>query len=42
MIVAHSGTFYALMAYINGLQKNKNINWYRIGTCDSVYFEINR
>lgn len=42
MIVAHSGTFYALMAYVNGLQKNKNINWYRIGTCDSVYFEINK
>lgn len=41
IIVAHSGTFYALNAYINGIYKNKNINWYRIGTCDSVYFEIN-
>ena len=41
ILVAHSGTFYALIAYINGIYKNKNINWYRIGTCDKVYFEIN-
>lgn len=41
IIVAHSGTFYCLMAFINGIQKNKNINWYRIGTAGKVYFEIN-
>lgn len=41
IIVAHSGTFYALLAYVNGIQKNKNLTWYRIGTCDRVYFEIN-
>ena len=42
IVVAHSGTFYTLMAYVNGLQKNKNINWYRIGSGDRVYFEINK
>ena len=42
IIVAHSGTFYALNAYINGLQKNKNINWYRLGSADRVYYEINK
>ncbi|MBO5344274.1 MAG: histidine phosphatase family protein [Clostridia bacterium] len=41
IIVAHSGTFYCLMAFINGIQKNKNINWYRLGTGNKVYFEIN-
>ena len=41
VIVAHSGTFYALLAYINGIQKNKKLNWYRLGTCNKVYFEIN-
>lgn len=41
MIVAHSGTFYALMAYINGIQKNKDITWYRIGNLNSVYIELN-
>lgn len=41
IVVAHSGTFYALLAYVNGIYKNKNINWYRLGTCDRVYFEIN-
>lgn len=41
IIVAHSGTFYALMAYINGIQKNKNILWYRLGNMDSVYVELN-
>ena len=42
ILVAHSGTFYALNAYINGLQKNKNINWYRLGSADRVYYEINK
>ncbi len=42
IIVAHSGTLYALMAYINGLQKNKNINWCRLSTCGKIYFEINK
>lgn len=42
IIVAHSGTFYALNAYINGLQKNKNINWNRLGSADRVYYEINK
>lgn len=41
ILVAHSGTFYALLAYINGVYKNKNINWYRLGTCGKVYIEIN-
>ena len=41
IVVAHSGTFYALMAYINGIYKNKNINWYRLSNCGRVYFEIN-
>ena len=41
VLVAHSGTFYALLAYVNGVYKNKFINWYRIGTCSKVYFEIN-
>ncbi len=41
ILVAHSGTFYSLLAYLNGIYKNKNINWYRLSTCGKVYFEIN-
>ncbi len=41
IMVAHSCTFYALMAFLNGVYKNKNIKWYRITTCGRVYFEIN-
>lgn len=40
MIIAHSGTLYALSAYINGIQKGKNINWLRMGNCNKVYYEI--
>lgn len=40
IIVAHSGTLYALMAYVNGIRKNKNINWFKAGNCSKVYFEI--
>ena len=40
IIVSHSGIFYAVMAYFN---KNKqgNINWYKLGNCSKIYFEIN-
>lgn len=41
IIVAHSGTLYALSAFINGITKNKNINWLRAGNCSKIYFEIN-
>jgi len=40
IIVAHSGTLYALMAYINGIRKNRNINWFRAGNCSKIYFEV--
>lgn len=40
IIVAHSVTFYALMAYVNGLQKNKDLTWYRIANCSQVCVEI--
>lgn len=40
IIIAHSGTFYALMAYVNGIRKNHNINWYRVGNCSKIYFEV--
>lgn len=40
IIVAHSGTLYALMAYVNGIKKNRNINWFRAGNCSKVYFEV--
>lgn len=40
IIVAHSGTFYALMAYINGIQKNQDLIWYRLNNCAQVIVEI--
>lgn len=40
VIVAHSGTFYALMAYINGIQKNQDLVWYRLTNCAQVIVEI--
>lgn len=41
IIVAHSGTLYALSAFINGIERNKNIKWIRSGNCSKIYFEIN-
>ncbi len=41
IIVAHSGTAYALLAYVNGISKGKNIKWMRVGNCSKLYFEIN-
>ncbi len=40
IIVAHSGTFYALMAYINGIQKNKDLVWYRLTNCAQIIVEV--
>lgn len=40
ILVAHSGTLYSLMAYINGIKKNGNINWMRAGNCSKIYFEV--
>lgn len=40
VIVAHSGTLYALSAYVNGIKKNKNLVWLRAGNCSKVYFEV--
>lgn len=40
IIVAHSGTLYALVAYTMGIEKMKNINWFRMGNCNKIYFEI--
>lgn len=40
IIVAHSGTLYALYAYINGIAKGKDITWIRIANCSKIYFEI--
>lgn len=40
IIVAHSGTLYALSSFINGIPKNKNITWLRFGNCNKVYYEI--
>ena len=39
IIVSHSGIFYAVMAYFNKHKKG-DINWYKIGNCSKVYFEI--
>lgn len=39
IIVAHSGTLYALSAYIHGEGQAKNITWMRMGACNKVYFE---
>jgi broad specificity phosphatase PhoE len=40
IIVAHSGTLYALSAFVNGIAKDKNLNWVRVGNCSKIYFEI--
>ena len=42
IIVAHSGTFYILSAFINGYDKNKDLKWSRVGNCAKIYFEINK
>lgn len=39
VIVSHSGIFYAVMSYFNKGKKG-NINWYKLGNCSKVYFEI--
>lgn len=41
IIVAHSGTIYALSAFINGINSKDNIKWIRVGNCSKVYFDIN-
>lgn len=40
VLVAHSCTFYAIQEYFNQ-SKSENINYYRLGNCSKVYFEIN-
>lgn len=39
IIVAHSGTLYALSAFVHGIDKAKDITWMRMGACNKVYFE---
>lgn len=41
IIVAHSCTIYALSAFVYGIEKDKNIQWMRVGNCSKVYYEIN-
>lgn len=41
IIVAHSGTTYALSAFVHGIHKNEDIKWVRVGNCAKIYFEIN-
>ncbi len=40
VIVGHSCTFYALLAYLFGIQRGKDILWSRVSNCSKVYFEI--
>lgn len=40
IIVAHSCTTYALSAFINGIKKDQDLTWTRIGNCSRIYFEI--
>ncbi len=40
IIVAHSGTLYALASYVGGIAKGKDITWMRTANCSKVYFEI--
>lgn len=42
MIIAHSGTLYALAAYVNGIAKGKPITWMRIANCSKICFEITK
>ena len=39
ILVAHSCTFYAIQEYFSG-SGNNEINYYRLGNCSKVYFEI--
>ena len=41
IIVGHSGTTYALAAFIHGIKKNEDIKWVRVSNCAKIYFEIN-
>ena len=39
VVVAHSGIFYAVLSYFNKGKKG-DINWYKLGNCSKVYFEV--
>lgn len=39
-IVAHSVTNYAISAFVNGLKKDEDIKWIRVGNCSQIYYEI--
>lgn len=39
ILVAHSCTFYAIQEYLNK-SSGQEINYYRLGNCSKVYFEI--
>lgn len=40
VLIGHSATLYALLAYLNGIKKNSDIPWVRAGNCSKIYFEI--
>lgn len=42
IIVAHSGTSYAISSYFYGVQKGKDVPWMRVGNCSRIYFEVNK
>ena len=39
IVVSHSGRVYAFIAYFNKHKKGE-LNWYKIGNCSKIYFEI--
>lgn len=42
IIVAHSGTMYALSAYVHGIKKGEDIKWVRVSNCAKIYFEFDK
>ena len=42
IIVAHSGTMYALSAYVHGIKQGEDIKWVRVSNCAKIYFEFDK
>ena len=42
VIVAHSGTLYAISAFVHGIKDSEDIKWVRVSNCAKIYYEINK
>ena len=42
IIVAHSGTLYAISAFVHGIKYNENIKWIRVSNCAKIYYDLTK